>query len=146
MFVVSGFLLFGSFTSFDACIAYNYYTHSSSALQSLSFYNSSQFAQILNTCYFTSPTGNIFDTFNQSTNIPVLQQISSSYNNALPAPAFTSVVINIENQLKSYYMNPNNVNLVGSNSSSTPQAALNRANFYASNGGSASCSAVNDTF
>jgi hypothetical protein len=97
MFLLSSVLLFGSFTSFGACIAYNDYTHSQSgnALQSLSFYNTSQFTQILNTCYYTSRDGNIFDTFNLSTSIQTLQQISINYNNAIPAPVFISVVTNI---------------------------------------------------
>ena len=70
-FLASSVLLFGSFTTFGSCIAYNYYTTTPGALSSISYYNSSQATQILNTCFITSPSGNIFNTFNQ-TNLPTV--------------------------------------------------------------------------
>ncbi len=64
----------------------------------------------------------------------------------MPASTFSSVSQSIFNKLVTYGANSNTVNLVNATAAQNPQAALDSANVYASNGGSASCGAVKDTF
>lgn len=111
-FLASSVLLFGSFTTYGSCIAYNYYTTTPGAFSSITYYNSSQMTQILNTCFITSPNGNIFNTFNQ-TNLPTVEAIKTSYYSSLPSTTFTTVANNITNTLGTYAANPNTVTLVG---------------------------------
>lgn len=144
MFLASSVLLLGSFVTFDSCQAYSYYTHTTGAFQTLSYFQSSQISKILNTCFIQSPSGNIFDTFT-NTNINTVTDIQAKYLASLPASTFSSVATSIENQLNNYSNNPNIVRLVGDSATTSPQAALDQANVYASNGGSASCNAVNDS-
>jgi len=103
---------------------------------------------ILDTCFFEAPTPNvsIFDSFSQQTTFQQIQSFQSLYQSATPSPTFFSVSSTINSQLLNYIANPNNVTLAGATAAQNPQAALDAANAYASNGGSNSCNAVNDTF
>lgn len=139
LFAISGALLFGSFSSFDACLAYNYYTTTPGALSTLT-YGGDDITKILNNCFITNPNSNIFDTFS-STNLPKLSQIRQNYYNPIPAPTFSSIATDIENSLKNYYMNPNLINLVGATSTQSPQTAFTQGNTFANN----NCGAVNDS-
>jgi hypothetical protein len=141
-------MVMATFVAYDGCAVYGQITTNQTALMFLSYYNTSEVMQVLGTCYYPPPnsTDTIFDSFNQLTNFIEMQQIQTQYNTALPGGQFFSVSKNIANQLINYAANPNDVNLVGANAAQNPQAALNSANQYASNGGSLSCSAVNDTF
>jgi hypothetical protein len=130
-FLASSVLLFGSFTLFGSCLSYAYYATTPGGFQSISYYNTSQITQILNTCFITSPTGNIFNTFT-STNLPTVEQIKTNYYQSLPSPAFTTVANNITNTLGGYAINPNTVSFVGASSSQNPQAALTALNQQAS--------------
>lgn len=76
--------------------------------------------QILNTCFITNPSGNIFNTFS-STNLPTVEQIKNNYYNALPSKTFTTVVNSITNTLGQYATNQNTVTFVGASSSQNPQ-------------------------
>lgn len=74
-----------------------------------------------------------------------MSNLQSLYLNSLPSTSFTSVSTIITNKLIYYAANPNQVNLQGATTAQNPQQALNDANSYASNGGSATCNAVHDT-
>ena len=74
-----------------------------------------------------------------------MSQLQSLYLNSLPSTSFASVSTIITNKLIYYAANPNQANLQGAATAQNPQQALNGANSYASNGGSATCNAVHDT-
>jgi hypothetical protein len=131
-------MLFGSFTLFGSCLSYDYYTKITGALPSISYYNSSQIAQTLHTCFITNPTGSIFN------NIPAVDQIQNNYNYALPSTTFTTVANNITNNLAGYSINPNTASLVGATASQQPQAALDSLNQNAK--ASSFCGVAGSTF
>ena len=62
----------------------------------------------------------------------------------MPASAFNTVENSIEESLIAYRINPNWVTFVGADGGQNAQAALDAANVFAANGGSA-CMKINDT-
>jgi hypothetical protein len=89
-------------------------------------------------------TANIFNTFNQTTNLPTIEQIKTNFYAALPASTFTTVANNITNTLTGYALNPNSVGFVGASASQTPQAALTSLNSQFN--GSTPCGIAGTTF
>ena len=92
-YLISSVVLFGSFTSFSACQAYYQFTSSpsNSLLLGLSYYNTSQISQVVNTCFYVNKTGTIFNAFTNLTNLPTVQTMDSTYTSSLPSASFYSV-------------------------------------------------------
>jgi hypothetical protein len=147
-FAASGFLIIATFTAYDGCTAYHQITTDSVTLQSLSFYNTSQFAQSLDSCFFpiVGSTDSVFQDFTQQTTFTRLKNLQTLYGEAVPSSSFSTVADSIQEALNNFAINPNTVLLANATTSQNPQAALTAANNYAANGGGQTCNAVNDLF
>ena len=145
-FVASGLLVIATLTAYDGCTAYHQATTDPNTLKSQPFYNNSQFAQTVETCFFplVGSDDTIFGDFSTQTTYDQLNNIDSLYSSSVPSSSFYSVSDSITQQLNEYAVNPNTVTLVGATNTQNPQAALDSANAFASNGGSSTCNAVND--
>lgn len=150
LFLLGAALLLASFVTYDACGTYQYYTTTPNSFVNLTVYNSSDPLKILNSCFFTNQTGNVFQAYDLSNaNVQSLTTINNLYYQANPSPYFSTVVTIIEGYLNTLMLNPSISRLIGqnANNSNSPAAALieanNQANMTASNN---SCKAVQDVF
>lgn len=147
-FFASGLLVIGTLTAYDGCTAYHQMTTDPTTLKSQPFYNTSQFAQTIDNCFFplVGSDDTVFGNFSTQTTFDKLTSLETLYSASLPSSAFFTVSDEIKQQLNEYAVNPNTVTLVGATTTQNPQAALDSANTFAANGGSSTCKAVNDKF
>ncbi len=117
-------------------------------MPSLSYYKDSSVTEVLFTCFFppNNSTDTIFNSASQQTNFQQLNQLQNQYYSVVPSSLFSTVATKIKYNLNFYSTNQNDVTFVGASASQNPQAALDQANVFASNGGSSACNAVDDTF
>jgi hypothetical protein len=66
LFILGGALLLASFVTYDACGTYNYYTTTADTIPKLPGYDSADILKVLNNCFFTNQTGNVFQVYDLS--------------------------------------------------------------------------------
>ena len=100
-FAASGLLVIGTLTAYDGCTAYHQITTDSTTLKSQPFYNNSQFAQTLETCFFplVGSDDTVFGDFSTQTTYDKLNNINTLYSASIPSSTFYSVSDSIKQQL-----------------------------------------------